>query len=267
MTPKLQPWLLVWALSTVITATTAAHASELQWELVEDQEAIRVWQQDVPGTSLVKFRGRGLVNADIFTVFSVLYDIDNKTDLLNRCSEYQLLGYESPETLIAYSLLESPFFLISDRDVIFRTSVSFEPEQKRIVASFRKADDTLKASPAGVVRTADIRGKWVLEVTEEGETVVTYEAVVDPSGMVPHWMVNWTSKWLPFQTIRNMRREVTRTAAYAKSQLLVKYLFDFRGLVADDHRSLVETPQERTSFEQALTALKRLARTDQSLEK
>ena len=42
-------------------------------QLIEDLDDIRVWQKDSPGTSLVTFRGQGLVKADIFSVFSVLY--------------------------------------------------------------------------------------------------------------------------------------------------------------------------------------------------
>ena len=247
------------AITVLLATATGLHASETKWELVEDQDAILVWQKDVPGTSLVKFRGQGLVEADIFTVFAVLYDVENKTDLLNRCSEYQLLGYESSDTLIAYSLLESPFFLISDRDIIFKTSVSFEPTTKRIIASFRKAEDQLKPPPQGVIRAADMSGRWILQATTHGYTNVTYEAMADPSGMIPHWMVNWTSKWLPHQTIKNMRHEVTRSDAYAKSQLLVKYLFDFRGLVPNDHQALTQSAPERTRFERELASLKQMA--------
>ena len=240
--------------------TWAYSAAAPQWELIEDLDDILVWQKDTPGTSLVTFRGKGLVDADIFTVFAVLYDVDNKIELLNRCSEYRLLSYEPPNTITAYTLLESPFFLISDRDIIFKTDVEFEPANERIVASFFKADDSLAASPSGVVRAADMRGAWILEPTKNGKTRITYEAVVDPSGMVPHWIVNWTSKWLPHQTIKNMRTEVTRTEAYRKSRLLVKYLFDFRGFLPDDHQAFKRNPEERARFEAELEALERRGR-------
>ena len=95
-----------------------------------------------------------------------------------------------------------------------------------------------------------------MTVMEDGQTHIIYEAIADPSGMVPHWMVNWVGKWIPHKTIQNMRNEVKRVEAYRKSRLLVKYLFNFDNLVPNEHDALKPNPSERAQFEATLQKMK-----------
>ena len=234
------------------------HAAEkLPWEQIASEEGITVWKQSVPGTSFVAFRGRGIVDADIYDVFSVLYDVDNKTDLMANCVDYRLLKYKSAGKVIVYNHIGSPFFLISDRDSVIETQVIFEPEKKQIVANFFKGDDKLLPPRSGIVRTKALEGKWVLRATEDGKTDLTYQAVADPGGLLPSWLVNLASRKLPYRTIKNMRVQVKQTETYAKSRLWVKYLFDFKGLLGEDHAVFRRTPEEEAEFMADLDAVKK----------
>ena len=48
------------------------------WREIADKEGIKVYQREVPGTSFFSFRGVGIVDADIFDVYAVIFDIKNK---------------------------------------------------------------------------------------------------------------------------------------------------------------------------------------------
>ena len=123
-------------------APSASSANnDVDWEQVKEEDGIIVWQKSAPGTSFVMFRGRGVVEADIYTVFSVLYDVDHKTDLMANCVDYRLLKYNSPGNVIVYNRIGSPFFLISDRDTILETNIVFETDKKRIIAHFEKSQE------------------------------------------------------------------------------------------------------------------------------
>jgi len=231
-------------------------ADEPAWKQIADDDGIVVWKKSVPGTSFVAFRGRGLVDADIYDVFAVLYDVEHKKELMANCVDYRLLEYRSPGNVIVYNRIGSPFFLISDRDSVIETKVVFEPEQKRIVANFFKGDDQLMASPSGVVRTKALQGSWTLEATKDGKTELTYQAMADPGGLLPSWLVNLASRKLPYRTIQNMRGQVKRTDVYAKSRLWVKYLFDFKGFLPESHPALVRIPEEEAKLMADLNDLK-----------
>ena len=249
--------LLFLALATSLVVPTHAWAAdEPAWKQIADDDGIIVWKKSVPGTSFVAFRGRGLVDADIYDVFAVLYDVDHKKELMANCVDYRLLEYRTPGNVIVYNRIGSPFFLISDRDSVIETKVVFEPEHKRIVTSFFKGDDQLMEPPSGVVRTKALQGSWTLQATEDGKTELTYQVMADPGGLLPGWLVNLASRKLPHQTIQNMRSQVKRTQVYKRSRLWVKYLFDFKGLLPVSHPALTRTVEEEAEFLAEFNALK-----------
>ena len=240
----------------LFTPSAALANDDADWEQVKEEDGIVVWQKSIPETSFVAFRGRGAVEADIYTVFSVLYDVDHKTDLMANCVDYRLLKYKSPGNVIVYNRIGSPFFLISDRDSVLETNIIFETEKKRIIAHFEKSEESFFEPPSGVVRTKAVKGHWILEALDNGTTDVTYQVAADPGGMLPSWLVNLASKKLPYTTIQKMRGQVKRDKVYAETRMAVKYLFDFNGLVPSGHPALVQIPEERAKIQAEINALK-----------
>lgn len=231
-----------------------------EWREIADEEGIKVYQREVPGTSFVSFRGIGVVDADIFDVYAVIFDIKNKTSLLSNCSDYQLLQYKALGNLVVYTRTEAPFIFISDRDSVLETRVTFEHDKKRIVATFKKTDDTIFPPRDDAVRTKALKGSWILEALADGTTRITYEVNADPGGLLPAWLVNLGSRKLPLATIRNMRGQVLEQEAYVRSRFLVKYLYDFSQLVPADHHALKRNPADESRFQELLKAYQSEAR-------
>lgn len=223
-----------------------------EWREIADEDGIKVYQREVPGTSFVSFRGIGVVDADIFDVYAVIFDIKNKTSLLSNCKDYQLLQYKGLGNLVVYTRTGAPFIIISDRDSVLETRVTFENEKKRILATFQKTDDNVFPPRDDAVRTKALKGGWILEAQDDGKTRITYEVNADPGGLLPAWLVNLGSRKLPLNTIRNMRGQVLNKEAYARSRFLVKYLYDFSGLVPTGHHSLEKDPSDEAKFQALL---------------
>ena len=66
---------------------TASEPQVTTWKEIADEEGIQVFQRKVPGTSFVSFRGVGVMSSDIYDVYSVIFDIKNKTKLLSNCAK------------------------------------------------------------------------------------------------------------------------------------------------------------------------------------
>ena len=81
--------LLIAVFSLCPFAAVAADAPS--WQQLSDEDGITVWKRKVQGRSLLDFRGSGIINADIHTVFSVFYESKYKTDLLYRCVDFRRL--------------------------------------------------------------------------------------------------------------------------------------------------------------------------------
>ena len=227
-----------------------------EWREIADEEGIKVYKREVPGTSFFSFRGVGVVDADIFDVYAVIFDIKNKTNLLANCGDYQLLKYKGLGNLVVYTRTQAPVFFISDRDSVLETQVKFENDKKRILANFQKTDDSIFPPVDGAVRTNAVKGGWILEAQPDGKTRLTYEVNADPGGLLPAWLVNLGSRKLPLNTIRNMREQVLETKAYARSRMLVKHLYDFSNLVPDGHHALQKDPADEPRFQELIKAYK-----------
>ena len=231
-----------------------ATESMSEWREIADEEGIKVFQREVPGTSFVSFRGIGIVKADIFDVYAVIFDIKNKTRLLSNCLDYQLLEYKGLGNLVVYTRTGAPFVFISDRDSVLETRVTFENDKNRILANFEKVDDSRFPPMDDAVRTKAVKGGWILDSLADGSTRITYEVNADPGGLLPAWLVNLGSRKLPLTTIRNMREQVLDKKAYARSRFLVKHLYDFSQLVPEGHHALKKEPGSDEKLQTLLKA-------------
>jgi hypothetical protein len=60
----------------------------------------------------------------------------------------------------------------------------------RLQSRFRGAKDACPDEKAGLVRMSRVEGSWTLTPLPDGTTQVVYDAITDPSGTIPTWMVN-----------------------------------------------------------------------------
>ena len=236
--------------------TGSAHAETPlpEWESIANESSIEVFQRKVPGSSFVSFKGVGIVDASIYDVYSVIFDIRNKTKLLSNCGDYQLLKFKSMGNLVVYTRTQAPFVLISDRDTVLETKVDFQPNSKTIYARFKKGDDTLMPPPDDAVRTKELQGGWTLEVLSPTSTKVTYEVNANPGGLLPAWLVNLGSRKLPLKTLMNLRSQVTHLDAHQRARLIVKYHYDFQGFLPSDHPVFEKSVDEEASAKRAFEA-------------
>ena len=220
------------------------HEAKPIWEEISQTDGITVWKQEIPGTSLVGFRGKGIIDADLHAVFSVLYESEHKKELLYRCTEYRILEVQSKINFVIYNRIASPFILISDRDAVVRTDMVFDPANKTIIAKFKDAVHKDQPPVDGAVRMVHLEGMWILKAQKNGKTLVTYEVQADPGGLLPKWVVNIANRSLPTKTIQSMRREVKRLKVYGPSRQLTVRFFDLEPFLGADHPAIANRPKE-----------------------
>jgi hypothetical protein len=222
---RLPPMLLraLTAVSLLFVSTSLAQAQS--WEQVGESEGIVVWQRPVHGTSLVEFRGRGLVKGNIRRVLAVLADHDRKTEWMHQCVASKLIQAFEPGRLILYNRTGSPYPFISDRDVVIEAQVQFWPEKKQIRIDAWNVENARVPELNGVVRMPKLIVSWILVQKDDKLTEVTYEVQADPGGSLPKWLVNLASKNLPLKSIVNLRTQLGKD--YAQQLALVEASFDW----------------------------------------
>lgn len=190
-----------------VTALSEARAEDDGWEKIRAEKGITVWQKDLPGTSLVAFRGRTRVQAPLLQVAAVVRGVNRHDEWMESCSESRAIRATALQSFV-YQRIASDAPLVSDRDVVLDAFIQIEPDQKTIWVRFADTDKLNLPAPSGVVRMARLKGYFKITAAGEDASEIEYQVEADPGGWIPGWLVNVVSKRLPFETLKRLRNQV-----------------------------------------------------------
>lgn len=194
--------------AALVVLPTLALAGPGAWEHIDRQEGVEVYKKEVPGSSLVAFRGVTVIEAPLERVLWVLADNDHRTEWVDLCTESRVLERTSDTECVIYQRYALPWYL-SDRDYVYRARATRDADGtvRLLLAScqHRDAPDTVG------VRARLIESSYVLTPINERRTRVEVEIQTDPMGMVPDWLVNLVQKSWPVKTLQGIRRQVRQS--------------------------------------------------------
>lgn len=213
----MRPLLLILALSS--SAASAADKVPA-WEKIIDEDGIVVHKRAIAGTSLVEFRAVGVIKAPMIRAAAVLRNSGREREWMESCVEARVLEWLSPLDATIYNRTESPFFLISDRDLVAQARTTVDYEAKTIAIRFKSVEHRRAPKIDGVVRMPDVRGMWKFRRIDANRTELEYQLRADPGGALPIWLVNWASERIPFKTIVKLREQVKKSGYDTDEQIL-----------------------------------------------
>ncbi len=195
------------------------------WTEIGEEEGIRLWRREVPGSAFVAFRGEGEVGASLKKVLAVLHDQERKQEWMHRCAENRLVEARKIGEVTIYNRTGSNVPLVADRDVVVSTRLSWSVEDRRVHIEAHSVDHPGAPPRDGVVRMPKLSLSWDLVALSADRTRVTYEVQADPGGLLPAWVVNMASKMIPYHTISGLRRQTK--APYPKAEAVIEMAFDW----------------------------------------
>ncbi len=96
----------------------ATQTASSAWEKLGDDDGITVYRREIPGSSLIAFKGEGVVNASIIRVATVLTDSSRATEWVDSLAESKIVRTVSETETIHYDHIATPFVL-KDRDFVW----------------------------------------------------------------------------------------------------------------------------------------------------
>ncbi len=197
------------------TARAQAAPAERPWTLLDDDDGVKVYRRDVPGTNLYEFRGVGTVGASMAKIVAVLSDASKMPQWVDGCisgelveknyNEHDLKAQPTEQNAIFYAVAKAPWPL-QNRDYVVRSNITFvqasasRPAGMTIVSN----NVTHPRYPArdGLVRLPLMHSRLDLTPLGSGDkTLVDFSVVVDPGGVVPDMVINILSHRLPMKTL------------------------------------------------------------------
>jgi len=187
-----------------LLASTAAHAED--WKLAKDEDGIKVFLSEVPGSQYKAYRGVTTIKSDIATLRALQEDVSGSCKWIFQCSEQKLIKSEGAQSW-TYSRF-SPPWPVTPRDSIIHVTTTEEPDGTVL----RKLEGlpTYQPEEKGYVRVTKVDGFWKMAPKGAGEVEVTYQVTTEPGGSVPSWLANSFVVDAPFKTLQGMKERAEK---------------------------------------------------------
>lgn len=205
-------------LLTVLTTAPAAAAPK--WEHVTTEDGIRVTSREVKGRDFPTFRGRGMVNANIYQVMAVLRDTKRHTEWMASCIDARMIEKINEYEYVVYSRTKAPW-PVSDRDAVFKSKTTVDREKLIVTVKFWAVRSKRKRPVDGVVRMTRLRGSYKFTAKGWNKTLVDYMVDANPEGSLPGWIARLATKKIPLVTIQRLRKQARKTRGWYNEQIKI----------------------------------------------
>lgn len=175
------------------------------WKLKKNEQGIQVYTKTVEGSNLDAFKAIAVLESSPDLILEKLRDADHFEDWMPNCVSSKL---EKRDGALQYHYVETKTpFPLDNRDSYYL--FDYELSEKK---SLIKVKGLPKYGPSrkGIVRMPSIEGFWLLEVLGPQKTRVSYQLQADPGGNIPAWVANQGSIDLPFNTLRNLKAQLSK---------------------------------------------------------
>ena len=183
--------------------------AELEWTLKKSRDGIQAFTARIENNDHLAFKGETVVaDKTIDDVLAVMRDVPNMDKWLHTCYDPEILQDEDSLTRIIHMKNHTPTFLVAERDLILRQSITR--------SSPTTAEITLTGLPEQMpvqksfVRIPYFDGRWEFEQTSAGLRIV-YSGVIDPGGGLPVSITNMMVVDTPFETLKKLVAFMSRS--------------------------------------------------------
>lgn len=193
--------------STLTSSWTSSAAAAGVWKEIDDDEGIKVFKQEVPGSSIFAFRGVTVINAPIEKVLWVVADNKHRKDWVDRLKQSTVLEQRGPFEFVVYQHFGAPA-IVSDRDFVFEAKAYMRKDGAARL-------DIKSVTHPKAPKTAGVRGHLKhssYTLKPKGRmTEVDVTVHMDPRGSIPNWLVNMIQKSWPKNTLTGLSKQVKKS--------------------------------------------------------
>lgn len=180
------------------------------WKLKKDKDGVQVYMQTKEGSPFKIVKTVTVLNTTLTKVAAVLLDVMKTPEWVYGTKTCSIIKQESPQVVYYYAEIDMPW-PASNRDFAIRISMSQNPQTK-VITVLAENQPTIIPEKKGLVRIPESSGKWTISSAGAGKVRVEYELQVNPGGSLPAGIVNMFSYEGPFESFRNLQRQVDKPA-------------------------------------------------------
>ena len=146
--------------------------------------------------------------ATLSQLVTVILDVNTGAQWLYSTKSSSLLQQVSPSELYYYSEINVPW-PVSNRDFIAHLIVTQDAHTKTVTVNGPTVPDFVPVKK-DIVRVARSDGQWIITPIDKNHSKVEYTLQVDPGGSVPAWLINLFATRAPYESFRNLKRQLLK---------------------------------------------------------
>jgi hypothetical protein len=181
------------------------------WDVNSDEDGIKTFVGEVPGSSFFAFRGAGAVDAPIGKVANVLIDTSRHSEWVPNFGGMRVVRDVAKREKIIYRHVKTPA-VIDDRDFVVHVRTHQDEKTGHLLFEFHSVKDKDAPPSDDKVRAVIHKnsGYRMWPVDGGKRTMVVFTIHVDPRGDVPAWIVNAFQDAYPKNNIKNIRAQAAK---------------------------------------------------------
>lgn len=201
--PALKQALLVLTLSLPAVAQAKDQAKGPDWEFVSDEDNVRVFRKEIPGSDVVAFKGVTTTDVSIGKLLAVFREPNQRQYWVDRYLEHKTFE-RGPQSELYWIHFKLPW-PISDRDYILKADGKPNEAKRTYTVNIKSVEYAKKGEDDCCVR-AQVHGTYYQFTALPGSdrTSIIVEVHTDPKGALPNWLVNLIQKSWPRKTLNGL---------------------------------------------------------------
>ncbi|MBQ0754776.1 MAG: hypothetical protein KBT87_02390 [Gammaproteobacteria bacterium] len=179
------------------------------WRQITDRNGIQVSVNYDENSRLKQFRGVTVMSlTDEYAMLALYNDVEAFPRWLHLISEASLIEEHSMIDKDLRFLIKMPW-PVSDREVLLKaTLVHVTREDNESVTAYLNGTPDLLPLNDDYIRVPEINGLFSFQRIAPGKVKVTYQISLALGGYLPNWLVNLTTRDIPYFTLEKLRRIV-----------------------------------------------------------
>jgi hypothetical protein len=177
--------------------------SQEKWQLIKDQEGIRVYTRKQDNEKFKEVRAEFELNASEDQLIGLLQNISHQKDWSYGTKRTFLINKRNKDTLTYYSEVSLPWPL-SNRDLVIELSFRKDTLNKILYIQAKSVPGLVPKNP-GLVRVPFSLALWNVNVMPNKLLKIQYTFRTDPGGALPAWLVNFAASVGPYNSFHKLK--------------------------------------------------------------
>lgn len=190
-----------------LTATSAyaeLPANDSHWTQQKFADNVRIFTQEVKGSSFDAFKAEMVMDTSIDNIMSVFANPMSCLEWMHGCTYAEGLPGGTFTHRYGYSVNDLPW-PVKDRDAALELVTTNEPASGEI-RILMTAKPGIKEENTDYIRVQHSETLYILQPVTANSTKVTWIQHTEPNGVLPGWLVNALLIDIPLNSLRNLNK-------------------------------------------------------------